>query len=357
MDPRRTVDVTDTSVVNPYRTAFHQSDVGLALVDRGGRVIDANAAFLALVAASNVPSPPSLVGTPLSRVLPGLEAALGTRAPLTTTIPVGDTDARCDVQPLSNGDEWLLIRLTRAVRPDVVGDPLTGLANRAQLLTAVGRALARRQRAGCRVQLLVVDVDDFKLVNDRYGHLAGDRVLCEIASRLVALVRPTDTVARWGGDEFVVLLEDPAQDAASVVSERVEAAVGAIALDEATTIPVQVSCGWVEADDTDDPVGLLHRADLRMYEIKRARKRARGASESELAQRLHRASAWAAELTRVAVDMQAQLRRGRTDLPPAPPTGAGASRHDPGIEPRWPVPAPDAPACDPSAPDAQERAV
>lgn len=87
MDPRRTVDVTDTSVVNPYRTAFHQSDVGLALVDRGGRVIDANAAFLALVAASNVPSPPSLVGTPLSRVLPGLEAALGTRAPLTTTIP------------------------------------------------------------------------------------------------------------------------------------------------------------------------------------------------------------------------------------------------------------------------------
>jgi diguanylate cyclase (GGDEF)-like protein len=81
-------------------------------------------------------------------------------------------------------------------------DPLTGLANRTRFLDRLGHALAQRRMPGMTVAVLYVDIDDFKTVNDRFGHAVGDMLLVEAAARLNAAVRVGDTVARLGGDEF-----------------------------------------------------------------------------------------------------------------------------------------------------------
>jgi diguanylate cyclase (GGDEF)-like protein len=104
----------------------------------------------------------------------------------------------------------------------VVHDPLTGAANRVLVSDRMAHALARVQRAECSMAVLFIDVDDFKLVNDELGHGVGDSVLTAIAQRLSACVRPSDTVGRFGGDEFVVVCEDLIDDAGALdIAERV----------------------------------------------------------------------------------------------------------------------------------------
>ncbi len=104
----------------------------------------------------------------------------------------------------------------------VVHDPLTGAANRVLVSDRMTQALARVQRAECSMGVLFIDVDDFKLVNDELGHGVGDQVLTAIAQRLSACIRPTDTVGRFGGDEFVIVCEDLADEVGAMdIAERV----------------------------------------------------------------------------------------------------------------------------------------
>jgi diguanylate cyclase (GGDEF)-like protein len=112
--------------------------------------------------------------------------------------------------------------LSAQLSHQVVHDPLTGAANRVLISDRLGHALARVRRQESQVAVLFIDVDNFKLVNDELGHETGDFVLTAIAQRLAECVRPTDTVGRFGGDEFLVICEDLTHDGQGVeIAERI----------------------------------------------------------------------------------------------------------------------------------------
>ena len=151
-------------------------------------------------------------------------------------------------------------------------DALTGLANRALFRDRLDHALALHRRDGGGLAVLFLDLDDFKAVNDRYGHAAGDRLLRQAAERLDAGVRGGDTVARLGGDEFAVLLEGPG-DAAATAEALLDGLRRPYDLD-GRKVTVGASVGFVDAADHPSTTAdwLVRRADAAMYAGKRAGK-------------------------------------------------------------------------------------
>jgi diguanylate cyclase (GGDEF)-like protein/PAS domain S-box-containing protein len=142
-------------------------------------------------------------------------------------------------------------------------DELTGLANRRVLLDRIDHALLRR--AGERLAVLFIDLDDFKLVNDSFGHAAGDELLVTVADRLRNAARRGDTVARLGGDEFVVLCEDVTDaDDVLVVAERLQASLAAPVTVGETRVFVAASIG-VALSPAASADELLRNADAAMY--------------------------------------------------------------------------------------------
>lgn len=150
-------------------------------------------------------------------------------------------------------------------------DTLTGLPNRKLLDDRLQQALAHAGRQGHKVAVLYLDLDGFKGLNDTFGHEAGDKALQEIARRLQALVRQTDTVARIGGDEFVLLatgLNEPANEGAQVLAQRcIDAIAEPLPLDRARTA-IGVSIGIALGDGSETPRDLLAAADKAMYRAK-----------------------------------------------------------------------------------------
>jgi diguanylate cyclase (GGDEF)-like protein len=153
----------------------------------------------------------------------------------------------------------------------VVHDPLTGAANRVLVGDRMTHALARVRRAECSMAVLFIDVDDFKLVNDELGHIVGDHVLTAIAQRLSACVRPSDTVGRFGGDEFVIVCEDLVDDAGALeIADRILQALEAPFPTPSGERLISASIGVatcsaaypMEAD------GLIRAADRAMYRAK-----------------------------------------------------------------------------------------
>ena len=156
-------------------------------------------------------------------------------------------------------------------------DPLTRLANRLQFRDRLTQALAAAGRSRSAVALLLFDIDGFKAVNDTHGHEAGDALLQEIGNRIGRHVRQADTFARWGGDEFVILMEGVHERSDAVrVAEMVLQTVREIDLFPGSGLRIGASIGIVLATaggaEAPNPDELLRRCDRAMYEAKRAGK-------------------------------------------------------------------------------------
>jgi diguanylate cyclase (GGDEF)-like protein len=165
-------------------------------------------------------------------------------------------------------DAFARLALTQEMVHVARHDPLTDLPNRGILQDRLTHAQQLARRNGTRIALLFIDLDGFKPVNDRFGHAAGDAVLIELARRLQACVRESDTVARLGGDEFAVLFEDVDDRIVEQVWVRVLAAVQEGILVDGNLVPLSASAGIAYSGPEDDTEGLLRRADLAMYEAK-----------------------------------------------------------------------------------------
>ncbi|TCO47787.1 PAS domain S-box-containing protein/diguanylate cyclase (GGDEF)-like protein [Kribbella antiqua] len=180
----------------------------------------------------------------------------GAGQPRILLIQVDDVTARKDAE--------------RELRHHAAHDPLTGLPNRRLLQHRFASVLERTRETGRPGALLFCDLNHFKLVNDNYGHEAGDRALREIAGRLAAEVRHGDTVARLGGDEFAILAEDIADDALAALIARLESAVSQPLPNITVQVTTSVGTAPITPASTDLDT-LLHQADQAMYTTKNRR--------------------------------------------------------------------------------------
>ena len=197
------------------------------------------------------------------------------------------------------------------LRLQALHDPLTGLPNRLLMLDRLQQALAGVARQPGSSGLLFLDLNRFKQINDAHGHAVGDRLLLEVAHRLAHALRPMDTLARFGGDEFVVLCEQLHQETADLpsIGQRLLAALAEpIALSElpAGEVVVRASVGAVELVEGDSPQDVLHHADAAMY---RAKRRGGGVMVSDRV-----FDARAASGLRTDTELQHALERGQLRL-------------------------------------------
>lgn len=152
-------------------------------------------------------------------------------------------------------------------------DPLTGALNRKGMDEAIETEVSRARRHGSRLCLALLDIDDFKKLNDALGHAAGDAALVHLAKVVEATIRPSDTLARYGGEEFVILLPNTALDEAITAMQRVQRELTRhFFLHDNQKVLITFSCGVAELGPDESPEAALQRADAAMYLAKRAGK-------------------------------------------------------------------------------------
>jgi diguanylate cyclase (GGDEF)-like protein len=149
-------------------------------------------------------------------------------------------------------------------------DPLTGLPNRRRFTEALAAEIARSRRYGASLSVLLIDVDQFKRVNDRHGHAAGDTALSQVAASLRSTCRQTDLPARYGGDEFALLLPETAGDRGQLLAGRLATSLRAAPPYAVNAPALTLSIGVAELAQGDDPGTLLKRADEALYQAKAA---------------------------------------------------------------------------------------
>lgn len=148
-------------------------------------------------------------------------------------------------------------------------DPLTGLYNRRFAEQRLRSEIARSERRGLSLMVVLLDLNDFKQINDEHGHLTGDHVLKEFAKCLSRSTRTSDLAARWGGDEFILLLLDCEVNQLSLILSRLE---GLRVESEGKVLPITFSVGWRAYEPGDQFEELIKEADRHLYEYKAAAK-------------------------------------------------------------------------------------
>jgi diguanylate cyclase (GGDEF)-like protein len=263
-----------------FETIIERSSDGALVVDALGHIRFANAAAGTMLGRS----PADLVGQEV-----GFAVAAGEVTEIELVRP-GPEIAYCEMRVVEVDWEGAPCRLAllrdmtvrHAVEAEMAEratrDALTHLPNRYLLLDRLTQSLARIHRGSGPLAVFFVDLDGFKAINDRYGHAAGDAVLIGAAHLLQELVRPGDTAARFGGDEFVLVCESMDEAAAEAIVERVEAAFESPVIVDGQRITVGASVGYALLDDPalslDEALAL---ADAAMYRRKHRRHVATGA--------------------------------------------------------------------------------
>jgi diguanylate cyclase (GGDEF)-like protein/PAS domain S-box-containing protein len=269
-----------------FAAAFHEAPIAMLLVDPLGVVMDANPAMGDLVGDD----PRALVGrqslrlvhrddrdavrTMLRSVGEQDQAAAPTEWRL-VRVDGGQIWVQASLAPLPGEPRALVVHLIDVTERRAnearlahraLHDPLTGLPNRTLLMDRLTQAvLAAGRDQGAGVAVLYLDLDEFKAINDTYGHATGDQVLIEVASRLRAAVRPADTVARLGGDEYAVVAEGlPAPDGLAL-ADRVREALQPPVGDLSISASVGAAHSTIVGLDAD---ALLRHADADMYAAK-----------------------------------------------------------------------------------------
>jgi len=296
---RRRAEAQLRSAEEKFRAAFEKAPTGMAIVDRAGMFLDVNAALARLLNRQ----PQRLFGDLLWHYIDRddvgrVQDAFG------QVIEDPDEDWADTVRYKTGAgsDGWVhasvsalkgtksfvvhMVDVTQQKETEehlarkATHDLLTGLPNRELVLQRLSAALRSLRVERGQVHVLFVDLDGFKMVNDRYGHAVGDRVLRAAADRMRAALRPSDTIGRIGGDEFVVIIKSlPHEAPVEEIAHRLSTAVASpVALDEGM-VQVEASIGCASTDDPDYPAGrLLGSADAEMYRAKQATQRAENAA-------------------------------------------------------------------------------
>jgi two-component system, cell cycle response regulator len=261
-----------------HRTLINLAPDAIMVTDAEGAVISANQAAAKMFATDGVMG--AAVNTLLPDAPPLLAAAMEGAAQRGDGTGKGDGDFPVSMAVASLGDGRAVImvrditervRLTTELQMLARTDPLTKLANRRVFVETAQAEFLRCKRFGTAAAILMIDIDHFKRVNDRYGHQSGDDALVAMANVLLALDRATDLPARFGGEEFVVLLPGTDLAGATLIAERIRQAAAALVVpspagDFSFTISIGVTTLSPEHDD--DWNHGLHRADKGLYQAK-----------------------------------------------------------------------------------------
>ncbi|MCK4785852.1 MAG: sensor domain-containing diguanylate cyclase [Desulfobacteraceae bacterium] len=165
------------------------------------------------------------------------------------------------------------IKLFEKIQHQATSDGLTGLSNHKAFYENLERELWRCRRYGGRISLIMVDIDNLKAINDTHGHRAGDKVIKEISNKIKQCIRQIDTAARYGGDEFAVILPSTPLAEATIAAERMVAKVGqSSVIWKKEQIPLSISVGLGQYDAESSPEDMTSRSDQALYKAKKAGK-------------------------------------------------------------------------------------
>jgi diguanylate cyclase (GGDEF)-like protein len=188
---------------------------------------------------------------------------------IVTVIAVAISNTNYAVRKKLNDSQNDLIRLNKKLKDQALRDSLTNLYNNGYLFDFLEKAVSNKVHCGSNFSFLMIDIDNFKLINDQYGHLFGDQVIKSVASKLEKLTRDTDVVCRYGGEEFVVILCHADIEMAKQIAERIRLEIAKEKVENEVAVTVSIG---VSIYDNQEALALIKEADDKLYLAKNSGK-------------------------------------------------------------------------------------